>query len=147
MNISSKSSSLKFYTNYINYTAQAQGMMFTKFTQPYARNYLVIFMTSLWIMSSGTPVQLHVYPEIVNDTHYMWNITTFTQTAVTNLKFSEIFFNSDDVESSKKYFIVFQKWYNDMNGGFIEIPIEFVDNFIMAVTSFEAQYSGCGFVY
>ena len=29
----------------------------------------------------------------------------------------------------------------------MEIPIEFVDNFIMAITSFEAENGGCGFVY
>jgi hypothetical protein len=104
-------------------------------------------MTSLWIMGSGSPLQLHVYTNVVNSTHYLWNITLYRQTAVTNLHFSEIIFNSDDVESSKKYFIVFQKWYNDMNGGFIDIPIEFVDNFIMAVTSFEATANSCGFVY
>jgi len=53
----------------------------------------------------------------------MWNITLYKSVLVTNVHFSEIIFNSDDVESSEKYFIVFQKWYNDKNGGFLAIPI------------------------
>ena len=67
---------LVYYTNTINYTAQAQGMAFTKFTQPLSRNYIVIFMTSLWIQGTfGTHVKYHIYPEVVNETHYMWNNT------------------------------------------------------------------------
>jgi len=77
----------------------------------------------------------------------MWNITMYKKVLVTNVHFSELIFNSDDVESSKKYFIVFQKWYNGKDGGFISIPIEFVDNFIMGVTSFETTDAGCGFEY
>ena len=122
VNITAQVTPLTFYTNYINYTQQAQGLTFTSFTQPLANNYIVIFMTSLWIRSSGAPLQLHVYPQVVNSSHYMWNITLYTKTLVTNLHFSEIIFNSDDVESSKKYFIVYQKWYNDLNGGFISVP-------------------------
>ena len=34
-----------------------------------------------------------------------------------------------------------------MNGGFIEIPSAFLDNFIMAVTSFETVDGYCGFEY
>ena len=41
--------------------------------------------------------------------------------------------------------IFFSKWYNDMNGGFLPIPIEFIDNFIMGVTSFEQTDAACGF--
>ena len=66
---------------------------------------------------------------------------------VTNVHFSEIIFNSDDVQSSDKYFIVFAKWYNDIDGGFLEIPIAFVDNFIMGVTAFEMTDTFCGFEY
>ena len=137
VNITSQVVPLTYYTNYINYTKQAAGLTFTSFSQPLSSNYIVIFMTSLWIRSSGTPLQIHVYPQVVNASHYMWNVTLYTKTLVTNLHFSEIIFNSDDVQSSQKYFIVFQKWYNDLNGGFLDIPIEFKDNFIMAVTSFE----------
>jgi hypothetical protein len=148
VNISSKSSSLTFYTNYIDYTVQAHGLRFSNFTDPLGSNYVVIFMTSLWIAGTfGKPVQFHVDVKVVNTTHYMWNVTMYQSVVVTNVHFSEIIFNSDDVESSKKYFIVFSKWYNDMNGGFLAIPIEFKDNFIMGVTAFETVDAGCGFEY
>ena len=103
-------------------------------------------MTSLWIAGTfGNPVQFHITPEVLNLFHYRWNITLYHQVMVTNVHFSEIIFNSDDVFSSEKYFIVFQKWYNDLDGGFLEIPIEFVDNFMMGVTSFETTLADCGF--
>ena len=66
----------------------------------------------------------------------MWNITLWRDVLVTNVHYSELIFNSDDVKSSQKYFIVFARWFNDANGGFLPIPIEFVDNFIMGVTAF-----------
>ena len=34
-----------------------------------------------------------------------------------------------------------------MNGGFRQIPTEFKDNFIMAITDFEAANAHCGFEY
>ena len=112
--------SLKYYVNTINYTAQAAGQQFTQFTTPYSGNYIVLFMTSLWIKGrTGYPVQFHVYPEVVNATHYLWNVTVYRRVMVTNVKFSQIMFNSDDVQSSEQYFIVYSKWYNDMEGGFL----------------------------
>ena len=75
----------------------------------------------------------------------MWNITLWKNVLVTNVHFSEIIFNSDDVESSEKYYIVFQKWYNDIDGGFLVIPEAFKDNFIMGITSFENSDAACGF--
>ena len=63
VNISDKSSSEKFYVNTINYTSQASGRAFTQFTTPYTGNYIVIFMTSLWIAGTfGKPLKFHVYP-------------------------------------------------------------------------------------
>ena len=57
VNISSKQSYLTYYVNTINYTQQAAGMQFTEFTEPYSSNYVVIYMTSLWIRGSfGTLV-------------------------------------------------------------------------------------------
>ena len=148
MNISVRSHSLQYYTNYINYTAETAGRSFTTFTTPYSSNYIVLYITSLWIKgNSAYPVQFHIYPSVVNATHYMWNATVYRQITLTNVHFSLVIFNSDDVESSKKYFIVLQKWYNDMEGGFIALPIEFVDNFIMGLTSFEAVKGNCGHEY
>ena len=54
---------MRYYSNTINYTAQAAGNDFTQFTTPYSSNYIVIFMTSLWIRAYSTrPVQFHIYP-------------------------------------------------------------------------------------
>ncbi len=108
-------------------------------------------MTSLWIRGSfGSspnyyPVQFHIYTGIVNESFYWWNVTLRVKVLITNVHFSQIVFNTNDVESSKKYFIVYAKWYNDKNGGFLEIPQEFVDNFIMGITSFETVDGYCGF--
>ena len=49
------------------------------------------------------------------------------------------------MQSSGTYFIVFSRWFNNMDGGFLDIPIEFVDNFIMGVTAFEVTDAACGF--
>jgi hypothetical protein len=108
-------------------------------------------MTSLWIVGTFgvplNPVKFHIYTGILNQSHYFWNATLETKVLVTNVHFSQIIFNSDDVQSSNKYFIVYSLWYNDMYGGFIEIPKEFVDNFIMGVTAFETVEAKCGFEY
>ena len=63
VNISDKSSGTTYYVNTINYTSQAAGQQFTQFTTPYEGNYIVIFMTSLWIAGQfGKPLKFHVYP-------------------------------------------------------------------------------------
>jgi len=49
----------------------------------------------------------------------MWNFTLYREIKLTNVHFSQIIFNSDDVEATEKYSIVFEKWYNDEFGGFI----------------------------
>lgn len=43
--------------------------------------------------------------------------------------------------------MVYEQWYNDVEGGFKEIPIAFIDNFIMGVTAFETSDANCGFEY
>ena len=65
-------------------------------------------MTSLWIRGNGTkPLQFHIYPEVINSSYYMWNVTVWQKVSLTNVHFSEIIFNSDDVESSLQYSIVY----------------------------------------
>ena len=88
VNITTKQTFLTYYTNYINYTAQAAGNTFTTFQTPYSGNYIVIFMTSLWIRASGTPLEFKIYPSVVNSSHYMWNVTLYTNVLVTNVHFS-----------------------------------------------------------
>jgi hypothetical protein len=92
---------MTFYTNYINYTQQASGRKFKIFTEPLSGNHIVIFLTSLWIQgTSGDPLQIHITTDIVNSSHYMWNVTLYRKIKLTNIHFSQIIFNSDDVEAS-----------------------------------------------
>jgi hypothetical protein len=52
-----------------------------------------------------------------------------------SLSFSLIIFNIDDVESSKKYLIVYKKFAIDgANGGSYSYPPEFTDNLIIGLT-------------
>ena len=82
-------------------------------------------MTSLWIRADFrtstyvNPVQFHVYTGVVNESFYFWNVTLRERTLITNVHFSQIIFDSGDVESSKKYFIVYSTWINDIDGGFL----------------------------
>jgi hypothetical protein len=98
-------------------------MTYTTFTKPFSSNNIVLFMTSLWIRGAyGNFVKFHISTGIVDENFYYWNATLETMVLVTNVHFSQIIFNTNDVQSSKKYFIVYETWINDMNGGFIEIP-------------------------
>lgn len=100
-------------------------MTYNKFTKPYDSNYIVLFMTSLWIRATFgsapnySPVKFHITTGVINESFYFWNATLEINVLVTNVHFSQIIFNAADVESSKKYFIVFQTWENDRYGGFI----------------------------
>jgi hypothetical protein len=118
-------SSLAYYTNYINYTDQAIGYSHNKFTQPYSSNKIVLFMTSFWVRGTFgsapdyAPVKFHITAGVVNESFYYWNATLEVECLVTNVHFSQIIFNSDDVQSSNQYFIIYGTWINDMNGGFL----------------------------
>ena len=57
-----------------------------------------------------------------------------------DLGFSQIIFNTEDVRSSLKYEIVYQRLDVDLNvNSFMEIPEEFVDNFMLGLTDFSAD--------
>ena len=65
------------------------GSAFTQFTEPYSSNYVVIFMTSLWVKGTfGTEIQFHVYPEVLNASHYRWNITAWKNVMIERVHFS-----------------------------------------------------------
>jgi hypothetical protein len=66
----------------------------------------------------------------------MLKATLKTNVMITNVHFSQIIFNSVDILSSQKYYVIYGLWYNDVNGGFTPIPQAFVDNFIMGLTAF-----------
>ena len=67
----------------------------------------------------------------------MWNVTVFKDMKIERSGFSQIIFNSDDVRSSYTYYVVYERFYTGKAGGFFSVPLEFADNFIMGVTSFE----------
>ena len=60
---------------------------------------------------------------------------------ITLIHFSQIMFDQADVESSKKYYIVTEYYDFPSEGGFVSLPEEFVDNFIMGLTDF-STYRG-----
>ena len=107
----------------INYTQQATGRSFNTFTQPYTSNKIVLYITNLWIQGDfGYPVQMHITPSVINSSHYQWTATLWTQVRITRLQFSQIIFNQDEVANSLQYYIVYEEWINDNNGGFKSIP-------------------------
>ena len=49
-------------------------------------------------------------------------VTVEFRVIVTKLQFSQIIYNLKDVESSYRYFIVYEEWITDINGGFRTVP-------------------------
>lgn len=49
VNISTPSTSMRTYTNTINYGLQAAGRNYTSFNSPWSRNKILLFMTSLFL--------------------------------------------------------------------------------------------------
>lgn len=58
---------MTWFSETINYTSQAGGRSFTKFTEPLSSNNIVIYITSLWIAGTfGKPLEFHVYTDVLN---------------------------------------------------------------------------------
>jgi hypothetical protein len=105
-------------------------------------------MTSLWIRGTfGFPIIFNIEAQVLNQSYYRLNASVYEMTNVTNVHFSLVIFNKDDVESSHKYFVVYEQWQNTANASFLEIPSAFIDNFIMGVTSFQVYDADCQFEY
>jgi hypothetical protein len=108
---------------YVNYTQQAFDRNFKTFTAPLASNKIVLFMTSLWIRGTfGLPIEFHINVEVITSDTYLLNATLERNVMITNVHFSEVIFNIDDVESSNRYQIFYYEWVNDRYGGFKAIP-------------------------
>ena len=60
VNITYMQPKLAYYTNYINYTEQAEGLLYTKFTKPYSSNYIVLYMTSFWVRGTFGTAQTSI---------------------------------------------------------------------------------------
>ena len=79
----------------------ADGKTFKTFATPLTGNKIVLFITSLWTRSySSKPVQFHISTEITNSSYFMWNATIWQYSMITNLHYSLVIFNSDDVQAS-----------------------------------------------
>ena len=68
------------------------------------------------------PIDLRISYNIENTTTYKLAATLSTRVRIAKLHFSQIVYNSDDVESSKKYVIVYQLWETPSTGGFLPFP-------------------------
>jgi hypothetical protein len=78
---------------------------------PLESNSIVIFMTSLWIRGTfGWPIKFNIESQVLNQSFYRLNASILTKVTVTNVHFSLVMFNKDDIESSQKYFVVYDKW-------------------------------------
>jgi hypothetical protein len=116
VNLTARQTSVTTYENTVNYTVQAAGRKYTSFPSPLSGNKVLVYICSIDIWSkfrSGStmyPIDLNIDAAVTSTSTYKMKATLSTQTIINKLHFSMIIFNSDDVESSKKYFIVFELW-------------------------------------
>ena len=75
---------------------------------------------------------------MTNET-YLINITVGINIIVERLQYSMIIFDEADVLSSNTYFLVYYVVEFTSNGGFIPVPAEFTDNFIMGFLEFTSD--------
>jgi len=68
------------------------------------------------------PINLGIKYNIESEKNYKLSATLSTDVIVQKLHFSQIVYNADDVESSKKYVIVYQLWVTTNMGGFLSFP-------------------------
>jgi hypothetical protein len=105
------------YFNEINYTTQAVGRTYTEFTNPLSSNKILLYITALDIWATGRdttygfyPMELRVSYQILNQNVYRLDVELEIYTIINKLQFSMIVFNSDDVQSSQRYVIVYSIW-------------------------------------
>lgn len=107
--------STKIYTNLIDYTVQASGLVHNTFKAPYNRNKVLLFMTSMFIAGRNEnsnpppyrPINFHVYTDVISASHYNLTVTVSTKVNITRLHFSMIIFDEADVMSSGLYMLVY----------------------------------------
>ena len=148
VNITELKDEILSYRNIVNFTDQSSGLSYDKFSLPLPDHKVLLFMTSLYITgpnedhtdpSSFVPLNIKVFGEIVSSSQYSMQATTESMMTISKFHFSQIFFNQRDVQSSLKYVLVYNKLEVDnIQGQFIPIPQEFVDNFILGITDFSA---------
>ena len=115
-NITAKSTTqLLKYTNVVNYTQQASGLTYTRFKSPLSNNKILFYIMALNIRSTNEgnvspssfyPIDFHITLTILSEETYEIKVTLQKNVQINYLHLSQIMYDSDDVESSKKYFVV-----------------------------------------
>ena len=151
-NITSKSTTqILTYTNVVNYTAQTTGMTYTKFKAPLENNRILLYIMALDIVGTNSqtsyPIDLRVSATVLSEETYEFKATLSYNVHITLIHFSQIMFDQEDVKSSNKYFIVTEYYDIPQEGGFIEIPEEFKDNFILGLTDFTTEVGKAALYY
>lgn len=116
-------------------------MAFNTFPSPLEDNKIVLFLTSLEIWTSGYhKVEIEVGAHATSTDTYLMEVGIDFDARIMQLGFSQIIFNSEDVRSTLSYIIVFEEVEFSLSGPtFMELPVEFVDNFIMGFKIFTTQ--------
>ena len=111
-------------------------------------------MTSLFVstiketsVSQNYSMDLRMSYTIMSESLYQLKVRLKINVMVTRLRFSQIVFDATDIASSNKYKLIFEQWEVDNLGGTKEIPSQFKDNFIMAISEFTTPHGYCGFDY
>ncbi len=113
INITTKQNFTTYYSNIINYSVQAAGRQYNTFQDPLDSNKILLYITSINIMATGLtlvstfPFNMRISYQIISSTTYNISVSISIQAMITKLQFSMIIFNQNDVENSKKYFIVY----------------------------------------
>ena len=140
-NVTIESTVVKFYSNIINYTAQAtaSGYTYRAFSLPLSNCKIVLFITSLFVQGTNdpsppyNPLDLATTTTILTNETYKLNVTFSIKASLTRLHFSMVIFDEKDVESSYTYQIVYSRVSLPTSGGFISIPAQFFSNTIVGL--------------
>jgi len=128
VNLTVKTSGTTYFTNIIDYSTQSLGRQYTKFGVPLTGNKMLLYICALHIWASFRtatkmyPLDLSIKYDIESESTYKLSANFSTDAVIQKLHFSQIVYNSDDVESSKKYVIVYQLWKTTNMGGFLPFP-------------------------
>lgn len=146
-NISVSNTVAKYYANFINYTAQcnANGYTYNTFSLPLSNYKILLFLTSLFHSgwnepASATtglrPLNMRIATSVRSSSTYLLNVTYGIQAVIWRLHFSIIIFDEANVESSKQYYLEYQRIDLTNYGGFIPLPIQFVTNAMIGLTEY-----------
>ncbi len=97
--ITVKSLSPTSYTNLINYTQQTAGRQYTKFSTPFDKNKILLYITSISIAASGKenttfyPVDLRFFSKVLTEDTYNLSVSLSVNVSISKLQFSMVIFN------------------------------------------------------